>query len=50
MGEITAGQYGAVDAGFARGVEAGEIIAAAVAAARRDAVGNILDGLTDRHE
>src|SRR5690554_4473414 len=49
MGEISAGKHRAVDARLAGLVETGEIVAAAVAAARRDAIGNILDGLADRH-
>ncbi len=49
VGEITAGERGAINALLPGGFEAVEIVAARVAAARGNAVGHVLDGLTDGH-
>ena len=49
VGEIAATEGGAVDAGFARALDAIEIVAPRLRAPRRDAVGDVLDGLEDRH-
>ncbi|MCS6762276.1 MAG: hypothetical protein MO846_10100 [Candidatus Devosia symbiotica] len=49
LGEIVAGENGAIDAGLASAFKTVEIIAKVIAAACRNAIGNILDDLMDRH-
>src|SRR5690606_1138981 len=49
MGEVAAAEHRAMHTGLARGIEPVEVVTAAVAAARGDAISDILDGLTDGH-